>query len=72
MFLYTFPLGQLQSTAVFVAVEILLPWQQKHTFITVAFEGKEAKYLVQVFLEVITIHGVSCCYENLVTMVTKK
>ena len=37
-----------------------------------AFEGIGAsKYLVLMFLEVITIQAISCCYGNLVTKVIK-
>ena len=37
-----------------------------------AFEGIGAsKYLVLIFVEVITIQAISCCYGNLVTKVTK-
>ena len=37
-----------------------------------AFEGTGvSKYLVLMFLEVITIQAISCCYGNLVTKVTK-
>ena len=44
-----------------------LPWQHRHMFITWLFKGIWSPYLVHRSLEATAIHGMTCCYRNLVT-----
>ena len=62
---------QQQSLVLLVAMDTLLSWQQKQMLITLLFEGTQTLYLVQMFLEVLVISGISCCYGHNVTMVTE-
>ena len=58
--------------ALLVAMETLLPWQKRHVFITLLFEGLWSPYLVHRSLETTAIHLMTGCYGNLVTIATEE
>ena len=68
---FTYPLRQQQSIIWFVAMETLLPWQQRQMLTSLLFESKWISYLVQRSFQTTAIHHMICCTGNLVTMATK-
>ena len=46
----------------FVAMNTMLPWQQKHVLVTILFEGIETLSLVHIHFEAPAIPGIICCY----------
>ena len=49
-------------SGIFVAMDIMLPWQQKHVFVTLLFEGIGTLSLVHIHFEARAIRFIICCY----------
>ena len=64
-------LMQQQSMLWLVAMDILLPWQQRHTCLFLLFEGLQISYLVYTSLGATAIHCSICCCGNVVAMATE-
>ena len=54
-----------------VAMDTLLPCQQKQVLITLLFEGIRTSFLVHTFLKATAISGIPCCYGYLVILATE-
>ena len=54
-----------------VAMDTLLPCQQKQVLITLLFEDIRTSFLVHTFLKATAISGIPCCYGYLVILATE-